>query len=931
MKCHKRASLNKRSESLMEKIKHEIKTEIEKQDKRDGNPFEIGSTLGGETEVYDFAIKDDLDAFKKDIGELGYEVVSTNAGVATVQKKRVEEASLKVKADKKPFQLIYSDNGAKSKRDFKDKKSAIAFAQEKGITDWNLFKNDPKFHSTTQEEHLEAFGIDANYWMAQAYKNPELRKKIVPQESKTHEHYFSDEGNKYEPVYFDDDFNLIEAGVKASKEIKAEGKSWEGTVAELPENVYSVLNETYSKAMVNEAPVKFEFASDGAINFYLAHFNVKDGNMVEGFQPLELMYAIESGEAIFDEVKALIEGKTAEASKKTAERGSGKLSPEDRKAADDRMKSEQDAYKQKGEEQDKAKAEKEDAEAQTAEFKWSKYVAFEMSGNNGNYPKKIWDTVDKEWVSSPDELLSEIISNIPMAENEEASWGVFWEGVGNFGDMASMTLDYSPDKVTDEEITAAQDYLDDFDNKILVYSTLTDTMKKIVDAQIGKGTGGDDGEKNAKRKDTTKIAEEKPEEQVFNSPEEATTYINDKRKSTAMPPDKVYETKKDENGKFKLVPKVAGLPSSSDSGAKIDLYIVKLKHDHGTTSITTSATSPEQAKKQVCDAEGVPESAVIEVKNLKRKASVQKKAGEASDESIYKEFMARWNRGVEQNLDRELNYQNASTEVAVVFNADNKRIRQILKDNNFDINQGYNRSAVKKAEGERPVGDSHDPTEPEVEEVQEEEFTEPQAGDYIMSDSGALGSRTSVGIFEGGSKSFLGEFKSEEAAMYAIKKDMDAHNFWPNIWYLDDHGGVTIRTASGKLSSEKGNSEELSTENQQIDEDAATELYIYATNDADLYRQMLQPIQKNLINKKASGIYNPTLALKAFMNFMQFAAQKYTKEYAGAGDKWFDLFPVEVRKAAASEALAYFETESGLGEYDNYLHLRRLSRMPKRI
>jgi hypothetical protein len=62
MKCHKRASLNKRSESLMEKIKHEIKTEIEKQDKRDGNPFEIGSTLGGETEVYDFAIKDDLDA-----------------------------------------------------------------------------------------------------------------------------------------------------------------------------------------------------------------------------------------------------------------------------------------------------------------------------------------------------------------------------------------------------------------------------------------------------------------------------------------------------------------------------------------------------------------------------------------------------------------------------------------------------------------------------------------------------------------------------------------------------------------------------------------------------------------------------------------------------------------------------------------------------
>jgi len=107
---------------------------------------------------------------------------------------------------------------------------------------------------------------------------------------------------------------------------------------------------------------------------------------------------------------------------------------------------------------------------------------------------------------------------------------------------------------------------------------------------------------------------------------------------------------------------------------------------------------------------------------------------------------------------------------------------------------------------------------------------------------------------------------------------------------------------------------------EPIDEVAANELYIFAVNDSDLYRQMLQPIQKNLINKKAQGVYNPTLALKAFMNFMQIAAQKYTKEYASDRDKWYDLFPVEVRKAAANEALKYFETEAELGNYDNYLH-----------
>lgn len=156
-------------------------------------------------------------------------------------------------------------------------------------------------------------------------------------------------------------------------------------------------------------------------------------------------------------------------------------------------------------------------------------------------------------------------------------------------------------------------------------------------------------------------------------------------------------------------------------------------------------------------------------------------------------------------------------------------------------------------------------------------------------------------------------FKSSDEAVKYLNDKRAKNEIPTDKIYEPKQEGDTYRLQ------EKKASKEVKAEDEEIDDNAAEELYMYATNDGDLYRQMLRPIQKNLINKKASGVYNKDLALKAFIKFMQFAAQKYTQEFGSAGDKWYIYFPVEVRRAAAVKALEYFETEAGLGNYDNYL------------
>jgi len=99
----------------------------------------------------------------------------------------------------------------------------------------------------------------------------------------------------------------------------------------------------------------------------------------------------------------------------------------------------------------------------------------------------------------------------------------------------------------------------------------------------------------------------------------------------------------------------------------------------------------------------------------------------------------------------------------------------------------------------------------------------------------------------------------------------------------------------------------------------ARELAIFIDNDGQLYRQMVVPIQKNLVTKMARGTYDSEKAHKAFYNLAVEGAKRYTNTHGGRGAVWHEMFSVADRKAAAAELLAGFEEEAELGNYDDLL------------
>tara|TARA_R100001594_G_C3979704_1_gene249748 strand:+ start:354 stop:587 length:234 start_codon:yes stop_codon:yes gene_type:complete len=58
---------------------------------------------------------------------------------------------------------------------------------------------------------------------------------------------------------------------------------------------------------------------------------------------------------------------------------------------------------------------------------------------------------------------------------------------------------------------------------------------------------------------------------------------------------------------------------------------------------------------------------------------------------------------------------------------------------------------------------------------------------YTLTPSGPLGGLISVSIVEG---SYVGEFPDTESALQAISERMDREQFWPDIYWVSDHGNV---------------------------------------------------------------------------------------------------------------------------------------------
>jgi hypothetical protein len=65
----------------------------------------------------------------------------------------------------------------------------------------------------------------------------------------------------------------------------------------------------------------------------------------------------------------------------------------------------------------------------------------------------------------------------------------------------------------------------------------------------------------------------------------------------------------------------------------------------------------------------------------------------------------------------------------------------------------------------------------------------PQEEDITLTPTGPLGSQIGVGVVGG---KYLGVFNTGDEAEKAVKDYCEKNNFWPNIWWVSDHGNVSL-------------------------------------------------------------------------------------------------------------------------------------------
>lgn len=105
----------------------------------------------------------------------------------------------------------------------------------------------------------------------------------------------------------------------------------------------------------------------------------------------------------------------------------------------------------------------------------------------------------------------------------------------------------------------------------------------------------------------------------------------------------------------------------------------------------------------------------------------------------------------------------------------------------------------------------------------------------------------------------------------------------------------------------------------ETDESLAIELCTFTENDGQIYRSQTQSILKNLATKKARGTYDRDKAVELFMYLAETGARAYAKDSGEPESRWHEMFPVGVRKIAATRWRDEFEGEYALGNYDNML------------
>ena len=94
-----------------------------------------------------------------------------------------------------------------------------------------------------------------------------------------------------------------------------------------------------------------------------------------------------------------------------------------------------------------------------------------------------------------------------------------------------------------------------------------------------------------------------------------------------------------------------------------------------------------------------------------------------------------------------------------------------------------------------------------------------------------------------------------------------------------------------------------------VDEIAARELFLFASNNELMYNMYVQPILKNFRRKIKEGTFNAELAPKAFDSCVRDAARLYCREFGSPNQVYFEMFNAATRREAARMMYEYFEDE----------------------
>ena len=103
-------------------------------------------------------------------------------------------------------------------------------------------------------------------------------------------------------------------------------------------------------------------------------------------------------------------------------------------------------------------------------------------------------------------------------------------------------------------------------------------------------------------------------------------------------------------------------------------------------------------------------------------------------------------------------------------------------------------------------------------------------------------------------------------------------------------------------------------EGQVVDMDMAHDIMMIGDNDGDLYNQQYLPIIKNLMRKRAKGIYEPEKAVKLWRYWVDNVVKKHAKELGIVNTRQISG---ATRNEVAKEKEEQERTEMDLGNWDN--------------